>query len=92
MAFICEVTVVQIREAFRRWLNGDGERTIAKAAGVDRKTARCRIGAGRPAGRTTTMRVDDPLPGTECLCTCFMTASVGSCRPMAVDRVAVPSS
>ncbi|MGO8871305.1 MAG: IS21 family transposase [Acidimicrobiales bacterium] len=41
-----EVTVVQIREAFRRWLNGDGERTIAKAVGVDRKTARRYIAAG----------------------------------------------
>ena len=35
-----EVSVVQIREALRRWLRGDGERSIAKAVGVDRKTAR----------------------------------------------------
>ena len=35
-----EVSVVQVREALRRWLKGDGERRIAKDVGVDRKTAR----------------------------------------------------
>ena len=45
-----EVTVVQIREALRRWLRGDGERTIAKAVGVDRKTARRYIAAGLRLG------------------------------------------
>ncbi len=35
-----EVSVVQVREALRRWLKGDGERPIAAAVGVDRKTAR----------------------------------------------------
>jgi transposase len=35
-----EVTVVQIREALRRWLRGEGERTVARAIGVDRKTAK----------------------------------------------------
>lgn len=35
-----EVSVVQIREALRRWLRGEGERPIAKGVGVDRKTAR----------------------------------------------------
>ena len=35
-----EVTVVQIREALRRWMRGEGERPIARAVGVDRKTAR----------------------------------------------------
>jgi len=35
-----EVSVVQIREALRRWLKGDGERPIAAGVGVDRKTAR----------------------------------------------------
>jgi transposase len=35
-----EVTVVQIREALRRWLRGEGERPIAQAIGVDRKTVR----------------------------------------------------
>jgi hypothetical protein len=30
-----EVSVVQVREALRRWLNGDGERPIARGVGVD---------------------------------------------------------
>jgi len=35
-----EVWVVQVREALRRWLHGDGERPIARGVGIDRKTAR----------------------------------------------------
>jgi transposase len=35
-----EVSVVQIKEVLRRWLRGGGERTIAKGAGIDRKTAK----------------------------------------------------
>ena len=35
-----EVSVVQIKEALRRWLAGDGERPIARGIGIDRKTAR----------------------------------------------------
>jgi hypothetical protein len=31
-----EVSVVQIREALRRWLKGEGERPIAHGIGVDR--------------------------------------------------------
>lgn len=45
-----EVTVVQIREALRRWLRGEGERTIARAVGVDRKTARRYIVAAVAVG------------------------------------------
>lgn len=45
-----EVTVVQVREALRRWLRGDGERTIARAVGIDRKTARRYIAAAVGAG------------------------------------------
>ena len=45
-----EVTVVQIREALRRWLRGEGERTIARAIGVDRKTARRYIAAAVELG------------------------------------------
>ncbi len=45
-----EVSVVQIREAFRRWLNGEGERTVARAVGVDRKTARRYIAAAVELG------------------------------------------
>jgi hypothetical protein len=32
--------VVQVREVLRIWLRGQGERPAARAAGVDRKTAR----------------------------------------------------
>jgi transposase len=45
-----EVTVVQIREALRRWLKGEGERPIAKGIGVDRKTARRYIAAAVELG------------------------------------------
>ncbi len=45
-----EVTVVQVKEALRRWLAGAGERTIAKGVGIDRKTARRYIAAGIEAG------------------------------------------
>ncbi|MGH9269283.1 MAG: IS21 family transposase, partial [Acidimicrobiales bacterium] len=37
--------MVQVREALRRWLHGDGERPIARRAGIDRKTARRYIAA-----------------------------------------------
>lgn len=45
-----EVSVVQIKELLRRWLNGDGERPIAKAAGVARTTARNYIAAALELG------------------------------------------
>ncbi len=45
-----EVTVVQIREALRRWIRGQGERTIARGVGVDRKTARRYIAAAIALG------------------------------------------
>jgi transposase len=45
-----EVSVVQIREALRRWLNGEGERPIAQGVGVDRKTARRYISAAIELG------------------------------------------
>jgi transposase len=45
-----EVSVVQIREALRRWLRGEGERSIAKGVGVDRKTARRYVAAAMAAG------------------------------------------
>ena len=45
-----EVTVVQIREALRRWLRGEGERTVAQGVGVDRKTARRYIAAAMELG------------------------------------------
>jgi transposase len=45
-----EVSVVQIKEALRRWLKGEGERPIAKGIGVDRKTARRYITAAIELG------------------------------------------
>jgi hypothetical protein len=45
-----EVSVVQIREALRRWLKGEGERPIAQGVGVDRKTARRYITAATELG------------------------------------------
>ena len=45
-----EVTVVQIKEALRRWMKGEGERTIARGVGVDRKTARRYIAAAIELG------------------------------------------
>ena len=45
-----EVSVVQVREALRRWLKGDGERPIAQGVGVDRKTARRYITAAVELG------------------------------------------
>jgi transposase len=45
-----EVSVVQVKEALRRWLKGDGERPIAKGVGVDRKTARRYIAAAVELG------------------------------------------
>lgn len=32
-----EVSVVQVKEAPRRWLRGEGERPIAHGVGIDRK-------------------------------------------------------
>jgi hypothetical protein len=34
-----ELSVVQIKEALRRWLKGEGEHPIAHGIGIDRKTA-----------------------------------------------------
>ncbi len=45
-----EVTVVQIKEAIRRWMRGEGERTVAREVGVDRKTARRYIAAAIELG------------------------------------------
>src|ERR1022692_2436948 len=45
-----EVSVVQVKEALRRWLRGEGERPIARGVGVDRKTARRYITAAVELG------------------------------------------
>ncbi len=45
-----EVSVVQVKEALRRWLRGEGERPIAHGVGIDRKTARRYIAAAIELG------------------------------------------
>jgi hypothetical protein len=45
-----EVSVVQVKEALRRWLKGEGERPIAHGVGVERKTARRYIAAAVELG------------------------------------------
>jgi transposase len=45
-----EVGVFEVREVLRCWLAGDGLRTVAERAGVDRKTARRYVEAARAAG------------------------------------------
>ena len=47
-----EVGVVEVREVLRAWLEGDGLRTVAARAGVDRKTARRYVDAAKDAGLT----------------------------------------
>jgi transposase len=45
-----EVSVVEIREVLRAWLEGAGLRKVAERAGVDRKTARRYVEAAQTAG------------------------------------------
>jgi hypothetical protein len=45
-----EVSVVEIREVLRAWLEGAGLRTAGERAGVDRKTARRYVQAAEAAG------------------------------------------
>lgn len=59
-----EVSVVEIREVLRAWLDGAGLRTVAARAGVDRKTARRYVEAAQAAGLERTAGVgaiDDEL-------------------------------
>jgi transposase len=73
-----EVTVVQIREALRRWLRGEGERTIARGIGVDRKTARRYIAAGIRLGL-------DRVGGEEQLTDELIGRLVEAVRPVRTD-------
>jgi hypothetical protein len=45
-----EVSVVEVREVLRAWLEGHGLRKAAERAGVDRKTARRYVAAAQDAG------------------------------------------
>jgi response regulator of citrate/malate metabolism len=40
-----EISVVEVREVLRGWLEGAGLRKVAERAGVDRKTARRYVAA-----------------------------------------------
>ena len=45
-----EVSVIEVREVLRAWLDGAGLRAVAAQAGVDRKTARRYVQAAEAAG------------------------------------------
>ncbi len=45
-----EVSVIQVKEALRRWMRGEGERPIAKGAGIARGTVRNYVTAALAAG------------------------------------------
>jgi len=42
--------MIEVREVLRAWLAGQGLRTVAQRAGVDRKTARRYVQAAQEAG------------------------------------------
>ena len=61
-----EVSVVEVREVLRGWLEGAGLRKVAERAGVDRKTARRYVAAAEAAGwpvRPGSRRLTDELVG-----------------------------
>lgn len=61
-----EVSVIEVREVLRGWLEGAGLRTVAERAGVDRKTARRYVQAAQEAGLERSAgwaAVDDALVG-----------------------------
>jgi transposase len=53
-----EVSVVEVREVLRAWLEGHGLRKVAERAGVDRKTARRYVAAAQAVGLTRAARVE----------------------------------
>jgi hypothetical protein len=64
-----EVPVYEIREVLRLWLAGGGLRSIARLAGVDRKTVRRYVGAAAAAGVVRDGGVDqltDAVIGVVC--------------------------
>lgn len=54
-----EVSVVEVREVLRAWLEGHGQRRVAERAGVDRKTARRYVVAAQAAGLTDVSNFTD---------------------------------
>ena len=60
-----EVSVVEVREVLRGWLEGAGLRTVAERAGVDRKTARRYVVAAEAEGLTLASDNPDELSMSE---------------------------
>ena len=61
-----EVSVIEVKEVLRGWLDGGGLRTVAERAGVDRKTARRYVQAAEAAGLLRSAglaAIDDELVG-----------------------------
>jgi len=61
-----EVSVIEVKEVLRAWLDGAGTRTAGERAGVDRKTARRYVEAAQAAGLDRSVgfdAVDDALVG-----------------------------
>ena len=58
-----EVSVVEVREVLRAWLEGEGLRTVAERAGVDRKTARRYVAAAQ-AAEPITLGLSYPRTGS----------------------------
>lgn len=69
-----EVSVVEIREVLRAWLEGAGLRTAGERAGVDRKTARRYVQAAEAAGL-------DRAAGIEAVTDELVGAVVAAVRP-----------
>ncbi len=79
-----EVSGVQIKEALRRWLKGEGERPIAHGVGVDRKTARRYIAAALELGIDRSGgegQLTDELIGQRWPRRCARTAQTATVRP-----------
>ncbi len=69
-----EVSVVEVREVLRGWLEGAGLRKVAERAGVDRKTARRYVAAAEAEGLTRQV-------GVEALTDGLVGAVVAAVRP-----------
>jgi transposase len=65
-----EVSVVEVREVLRRWVLGEGHRSIDRNTGVDRKTVRRYVEAARSAGVVANgdvCQLSDGVIGLVCL-------------------------
>lgn len=70
-----EVSVVEVKEVLRLWLQGRSVRAVARLAGVDRKTVRRYLDAAAAAGC-------DPAGGVEQLCDELVGAVIVGARPV----------